>query len=165
MVAIAKLVSYHNKILSILFLRILPEFLHLVILGLCVLCKYYHIFATKRSYAAAIEGSTSRFHYRKKNPVADSGECSVCLSEYVEGEECCRLAACGHEFHRRCVERWLKGYMATCPLCRAETVSEEVVAEYQRLQAEEEDGWIEKEFALVLLSALDGGRRCNYRFF
>lgn len=162
--AIAKLVSYHNKILSTIFLIILPEFLHILILAICILCKYHHVLATKRSYAAAIESSTFRFSYRKELE-ADSGECSVCLSEYAEGEECCRLAACGHAFHRRCVERWLKGCSAaTCPLCRAEAVPEEVAADYRRLEEEVESGWIEKEFALVLLSALDGGS-CNNRFF
>ncbi|KAH6827877.1 hypothetical protein C2S53_015799 [Perilla frutescens var. hirtella] len=158
--AIAKLLSYPDKIFSLFFLRILPELLHLAILAACIFWKYYQILAKKRNYTAAINSGSSRFKYRKKlRP--DSGECSVCLSDYAEGEECCRVVACGHAFHRRCLERWLKGYAPTCPMCRAAVVPEEVAAEYRRLQMEEEDDWIEKEFALILLNALDGGRSCN----
>ncbi|KAG6400232.1 hypothetical protein SASPL_137057 [Salvia splendens] len=92
---------------------------------------------------------------RRLRPAPDADECSVCLSE---------LASCGHVFHRRCVERWLKGYALTCPLCRAMVVPEAVVAEYRRLLAKEEDDFVEMEFALALLNALNVGG-CNNGFF
>ncbi|KAL1540519.1 RING-type E3 ubiquitin transferase [Salvia divinorum] len=158
--AIAKLVSYPNKILSIFLFTIVPDFIHLGILALCILSKYYQISTTRRSYAAAIESSR-----RRLRPPPDCDECSVCLSELaVAEEECCELAACGHAFHRLCVERWLKGYALTCPMCRAAVVPEAVAAEYLRLLAKEEDDFIEKEFALALLNALNVGR-CNNGFF
>ncbi|KAG6434834.1 hypothetical protein SASPL_106478 [Salvia splendens] len=158
--AIAKLISYPDKILSIFFLRILPESIHLAILALCILHKHYQIFTARCAYAAAVKNSWRRLH-----PPPGSGECSVCLSELAaEGEECCELAACGHAFHRGCVERWLSAHAPTCPLCRAAAVPEEEAAEYRRVVEEEEDDWIEKEFALVLLNALDVGR-CNHGIF
>ncbi|KAL1547046.1 RING-type E3 ubiquitin transferase [Salvia divinorum] len=155
-----KLISYPDKIFSILFLRILPESIHLGILALCIFFKHYQIFAARRAYAAAVTRSQ-----RPLRPPPGSSECSVCLSELAaEGEECCELAACGHAFHRGCVERWLIGHAPTCPLCRAAAVPEEAAAEYRRVAEEEEDDWIEKEFALVLLNALDVGR-CNHGIF
>ncbi|KAL1547045.1 RING-type E3 ubiquitin transferase [Salvia divinorum] len=152
--AIAKLVSYPDKFISIFLFKIMPEFIRLGILALRIFVKHYLIFTARRRYAAAVKSS-------RRPP--DSDECSVCLSE-LAGEECCELAACGHTFHRRCVERWLKGYVSTCPLCRAEVVPEAAAAEYRRLLAKEEDDFVEKEFALVLLNALNVGR-CNNAYF
>ncbi|KAL1547043.1 RING-type E3 ubiquitin transferase [Salvia divinorum] len=157
--AIAKLVSYPDKFISIFLFRIMPEFIHLGILALCIFVKYYQIFTARRSYAAAVNSSRRQL----PRPPLDSDECSVCLSELAAGE-CCELAACGHTFHRRCVETWLKGYVSTCPLCRAEVVPEAVAAEYRRLLAKEEDDFVEKEFTLVLLNALNVGR-CNNAYF
>ncbi|XP_071730071.1 probable E3 ubiquitin-protein ligase XERICO [Rutidosis leptorrhynchoides] len=44
-------------------------------------------------------------------------ECSVCLVEFKPDSEINRLS-CGHVFHKSCVEKWLKYWNVTCPLCR-----------------------------------------------
>ncbi|KAK9074112.1 hypothetical protein SSX86_006709 [Deinandra increscens subsp. villosa] len=44
-------------------------------------------------------------------------ECSVCLVEFKADAEINRLS-CGHVFHKSCVEKWLKLWNVTCPLCR-----------------------------------------------
>lgn len=41
--------------------------------------------------------------------------CAVCLSEYCDGERLRRLP-CGHHFHRRCADEWLRR-SKKCPLC------------------------------------------------
>ncbi|KAK7329855.1 hypothetical protein VNO77_24036 [Canavalia gladiata] len=43
--------------------------------------------------------------------------CVVCLDAFRNGQWCRKLAACGHVFHRRCVDTWLLK-MAACPTCR-----------------------------------------------
>ncbi|EER90228.1 putative RING-H2 finger protein ATL37 [Sorghum bicolor] len=45
-------------------------------------------------------------------------ECAVCISVLRDGETVRRLTACGHAFHARCINGWLRGH-ATCPICRA----------------------------------------------
>lgn len=49
-------------------------------------------------------------------------ECAVCLCEYAQGEPLVSLPACGHLFHRACVERWLTT-SRECPKCRAAVLS------------------------------------------
>ncbi|CAK9151845.1 unnamed protein product [Ilex paraguariensis] len=44
-------------------------------------------------------------------------ECSVCLTEFKPDAEINHLS-CGHVFHNSCLEKWLKYWNVTCPLCR-----------------------------------------------
>lgn len=44
--------------------------------------------------------------------------CSVCLSEFNEGDEVRVLPGCAHVFHVLCIDKWLFSH-SNCPLCRA----------------------------------------------
>ncbi|GAA0155010.1 hypothetical protein LIER_12837 [Lithospermum erythrorhizon] len=44
-------------------------------------------------------------------------ECSVCLTEFKPDSEI-NCLPCGHVFHKLCLEKWLKYWNVTCPLCR-----------------------------------------------
>ncbi|XP_031503639.1 RING-H2 finger protein ATL67-like [Nymphaea colorata] len=45
------------------------------------------------------------------------GVCSICLSDYKEGEMVRMLPDCRHFFHVGCVDSWLR-LNASCPICR-----------------------------------------------
>jgi len=42
--------------------------------------------------------------------------CAICMCDYENGEEY-RVLPCGHDFHKGCIDQWLKK-KALCPLCR-----------------------------------------------
>ncbi|KAM0953600.1 putative transcription factor C2H2 family [Dioscorea sansibarensis] len=44
-------------------------------------------------------------------------ECSVCLSEFLEGEWLRLLPNCGHVFHATCIDTWFSSH-SNCPVCR-----------------------------------------------
>ncbi|KAI5076965.1 hypothetical protein GOP47_0009030 [Adiantum capillus-veneris] len=44
-------------------------------------------------------------------------ECSICLSEFVDGEDVKLLPVCSHCFHVKCIDMWLFSH-TTCPICR-----------------------------------------------
>ena len=44
----------------------------------------------------------------------DATRCTVCMESVENG----RRLRCGHEFHARCLQQWLRR-SRTCPLCRA----------------------------------------------
>ncbi|GLT83347.1 hypothetical protein SLE2022_016420 [Rubroshorea leprosula] len=46
-----------------------------------------------------------------------SGDCAICLDDYVVGELCKIFPACKHMFHLNCINKWLKDNL-TCPICR-----------------------------------------------
>ncbi|KAL5709056.1 RING-type E3 ubiquitin transferase [Ranunculus cassubicifolius] len=44
--------------------------------------------------------------------------CSICLSDYNNNDILRRLPDCGHLFHLKCVDPWLRLH-PTCPVCRS----------------------------------------------
>ncbi|KAK3407966.1 RING-H2 finger protein ATL70 [Eucalyptus grandis] len=47
--------------------------------------------------------------------------CSICLSEYMETDVLRLLPDCGHDFHSKCVDPWLR-MSRSCPNCRTLSV-------------------------------------------
>ena len=47
----------------------------------------------------------------------DGHGCLICLCDYTIGEDKASVS-CGHDFHKECVQTWLKN-SNTCPCCRA----------------------------------------------
>mmetsp|Transcript_1593 Transcript_1593/g.3472 ORF Transcript_1593/g.3472 Transcript_1593/m.3472 type:complete len:216 (-) Transcript_1593:141-788(-) len=57
-------------------------------------------------------------------------DCAVCLCEMSPGE-LVRPLACGHVFHKACLDEWWfaqKGHKMTCPLCRSSACASEETA-------------------------------------
>lgn len=54
------------------------------------------------------------------NPAHNAGktDCQICFSDYNKGEKL-RMLPCFHDYHVKCIDRWLKEN-ASCPICRAE---------------------------------------------
>lgn len=53
----------------------------------------------------------------KYNPHPSCTGCSICLEDYVEGEELRLLPKCLHLFHHECIVQWLTFQKNVCPLC------------------------------------------------
>ncbi|XP_071718254.1 RING-H2 finger protein ATL74-like [Rutidosis leptorrhynchoides] len=100
-----------------------------------------HIYLRRRhedmeADATNVQGLGLKKHVLKKIPVAvfklrTSGnslatECSICLGEFVDGEKVRVLPECNHEFHVKCVDKWLKDH-TSCPNCRRSLVPPKVV--------------------------------------
>ncbi|KAA8527993.1 hypothetical protein F0562_035138 [Nyssa sinensis] len=55
----------------------------------------------------------------RKNLNEEAAQCYICLVEYEEGDSV-RILPCHHEFHRTCIDKWLKEIHRVCPLCRGD---------------------------------------------
>ncbi|CBI29217.3 unnamed protein product, partial [Vitis vinifera] len=55
----------------------------------------------------------------QKHQNDEAAQCYICLVEYEEGDNM-RVLPCHHEFHRTCVDKWLKEIHRVCPLCRGD---------------------------------------------
>ncbi|OVA18333.1 zinc finger protein [Macleaya cordata] len=58
------------------------------------------------------------FTYRKEEADIQDPNCSVCLSNFMDGEDVRQLPICKHYFHSPCIDMWLYSH-SNCPLCRA----------------------------------------------
>lgn len=56
---------------------------------------------------------------------SSSSSCSICLMDYKECDFLRMLPACGHFFHDKCVDPWLRINL-TCPVCRTPITLSEV---------------------------------------
>ncbi|KMT08599.1 hypothetical protein BVRB_6g138790 [Beta vulgaris subsp. vulgaris] len=70
--------------------------------------------------------SITAFKYKKIDGFFFDGSdssCSVCLTEFEEGDDLRLLPKCSHAFHIPCIDTWLRSHK-NCPLCRAPVVNE-----------------------------------------
>ncbi|KAI4335474.1 hypothetical protein L6164_014118 [Bauhinia variegata] len=99
-----------------------------VLLHLCLVGGFLHRLRLRLRHTTQLETLSDRISPRdvKKLPqfrfasAAESGsdtQCVVCLDAFRNGQCCRKLIACGHLFHRRCVDMWLIK-VAACPTCR-----------------------------------------------
>ncbi|XP_068306276.1 uncharacterized protein [Pyrus communis] len=69
------------------------------------------------------------FSKLQKNEYEEAAQCYICLVEYEEGDRM-RILPCHHEFHKTCIDKWLKEIHRVCPLCRRDICrSDELPAE------------------------------------
>ncbi|KAL5550978.1 hypothetical protein UlMin_001154 [Ulmus minor] len=59
--------------------------------------------------------------FKKGDGFVEGSDCSVCLSEFEDGETVRLLPKCSHAFHIPCIDTWLRSH-SNCPLCRAQVV-------------------------------------------
>ncbi|KAM3281159.1 putative RING-H2 finger protein ATL71 [Capsicum chacoense] len=67
--------------------------------------------------------SQAKVHYHKEdnnNNIDDddvASGCSICLGDYKDNDMLRLLSNCGHIFHVKCIDPWLRLH-STCPICR-----------------------------------------------
>jgi len=67
-----------------------------------------------REQASVLCDSLISIRNKDRDP---SWVCTICLEGQPLVRSCSTLP-CGHEFHRRCLRRWLRRGRAACPLCK-----------------------------------------------
>uniref|UniRef100_A0A0A9HBE7 RING-type domain-containing protein n=1 Tax=Arundo donax TaxID=35708 RepID=A0A0A9HBE7_ARUDO len=70
----------------------------------------------------AVIASYPRVPFSRAGAGADAeAACSICLSEYREGEMLRVMPECRHRFHIACLDAWLRR-SASCPVCRSSPI-------------------------------------------
>ncbi|VFQ88072.1 unnamed protein product [Cuscuta campestris] len=67
---------------------------------------------------ASVIESITVFRYKRGEGLTEWSDCSVCLTEFQEGEILRLLPKCSHAFHVSCIDTWLRSHK-NCPMCRA----------------------------------------------
>nr|XP_021389537.2 E3 ubiquitin-protein ligase RNF38 [Lonchura striata domestica] len=58
------------------------------------------------------------YRFNPNNHQSEQKLCVVCMCDF-ESRQLLRVLPCNHEFHAKCVDKWLKANR-TCPICRAD---------------------------------------------
>lgn len=61
------------------------------------------------------------YRYTGDGSENDQTTCVVCMCDF-EVRQSLRILPCSHEFHSKCVDKWLKSNR-TCPICRGDAAS------------------------------------------
>ncbi|KAI9083956.1 hypothetical protein K1719_034214 [Acacia pycnantha] len=64
-----------------------------------------------------VESLPVRLYTKLHKHQEDAAQCYICLVEYEHGDSM-RELPCYHQFHRTCIDKWLKEIHRVCPLCR-----------------------------------------------
>ncbi|KAI0520234.1 hypothetical protein KFK09_007705 [Dendrobium nobile] len=97
--------------------------------------------------------------YKRGEGLVEGTECSVCLSEFIEGEYLRLLPKCSHAFHLHCIDIWLRSH-SNCPLCRVNillpslALEDDIRGENRAASAAEN----EQEAVVIVVRDLELGR-------
>jgi len=79
-----------------------------------------HMKECEKPLKANVIGALPKSKFKKQESFndlpADQKACTVCMTEYEEGEELTTLT-CIHRYHSECIEGWFKT-QDFCPICR-----------------------------------------------
>lgn len=64
-----------------------------------------------------VESLPVRLYTKLHKYQEDAAQCYICLVEYEDGDSM-RELPCHHQFHKTCIDKWLKEIHRVCPLCR-----------------------------------------------
>ncbi|KAI9351393.1 hypothetical protein BDR26DRAFT_978513 [Obelidium mucronatum] len=122
MYLIPLIITEIHQFLTITFLS-----LNILVFILCIspfiIAVLSHHYSSERPHKSAaievVEGLQVRFSEPnlEGSSCDDRQTCSICLEPYWEGDVI-RILPCRHEFHIRCVDKWLMDIVETCPLCK-----------------------------------------------
>ncbi|PWA94441.1 RING/U-box superfamily protein [Artemisia annua] len=92
------------------------------ILGIVLLARWVN----RRMKKKRLDRVIPRFKYDSSREDRGYGrnihlteECRICLTAYVDGADVRVFLQCGHAYHARCIDEWLRLH-TTCPNCRTE---------------------------------------------
>ncbi|OQV08922.1 Ring finger domain-containing protein [Cladophialophora immunda] len=70
-----------------------------------------------RPIQAYFRQESPRFFGRDSVGKAEQPECPICTQPFVTNDTI-RILPCNHRYHQGCIDPWLLGCSATCPICR-----------------------------------------------
>jgi hypothetical protein len=78
------------------------------------------ILKTKSKTMNNILKHLGKYEKINKNDTILDDKCSICYDDYHVGEYKRNLNKCGHNFHKKCIDKWFKKNKdnMSCPVCR-----------------------------------------------
>ena len=120
----------YNIFVSVAFVSALICAVGLLVVGRCVCLRYFYHHGGGNTAASSSTAQSPPNGGPKEERILSSvprvrytggdgkvGECAICLTEFMKGDEMSVMPQCGHGFHVKCIERWMRR-SSSCPWCR-----------------------------------------------
>eukprot|EP00929_Paragymnodinium_shiwhaense_P085047 TRINITY_DN45513_c0_g1_i3.p1 TRINITY_DN45513_c0_g1~~TRINITY_DN45513_c0_g1_i3.p1 ORF type:complete len:346 (-),score=77.79 TRINITY_DN45513_c0_g1_i3:177-1064(-) len=105
-------------------------------------------FHTRMWTGSGVEGSSG----------ASSSSCSICLMDFIDGQEVTTLLRCGHSFQLPCLKKWMDAPPFSCPMCRDDAAVLDPPAKGAAPQKALRHGWQPRPEAKSFVSATKARR-------
>ncbi|KAJ0715814.1 putative transcription factor C2H2 family [Helianthus annuus] len=135
-----------NRIVNILWIVLLCG----LIVSFAVFQVMRYVFKRRHSYEGSTRASEASTGL-KKSVVSQIStrvlgsevkiyvtECTICLEDFVDGQNVRVLPHCSHEFHVGCIDKWFESH-SSCPNCRSCLLEHRVEIPQSRVDVSRED--------------------------
>ncbi|KAJ2783172.1 hypothetical protein H4R18_001839 [Coemansia javaensis] len=108
---------YELPFLDVLFITILSPMLMMAFIYVLYRLRLRQHRLRDLAPTDVVNGLPTKTFYRAKRRDRDPEECAICLDDFADEEEL-RVLPCRHEYHVRCIDRWLTTRKKFCPICK-----------------------------------------------
>ncbi|KAJ1735730.1 hypothetical protein LPJ61_000382 [Coemansia biformis] len=108
---------YELPFLDVLFITILSPMLMMAFIYVLYRLRLRQHRLRDLAPTDFVHGLPTKTFYRSKYRDGEPDECAICLDDFGDDDEL-RILPCKHEYHVRCIDRWLTTRKKFCPICK-----------------------------------------------
>ncbi|KAJ2790778.1 hypothetical protein H4R21_006441, partial [Coemansia helicoidea] len=108
---------YELPFLDVLFITILSPMLMMAFIYVLYRLRLRQHRLRDLAPTDVVNGLPTKTFYRSKYRDGEPDECAICLDDFADDDEL-RILPCRHEYHVRCIDRWLTTRKKFCPICK-----------------------------------------------
>ncbi|KAI9503996.1 hypothetical protein BX070DRAFT_182960, partial [Coemansia spiralis] len=108
---------YELPFLDVLFITILSPMLMMGFIYILYRLRLRQHRLRDLAPADVVNGLPTKTFYHSKYHEDEPAECAICLDDFDDEDEL-RILPCKHQYHVKCIDRWLTTRKKFCPICK-----------------------------------------------
>ncbi|KAJ1941390.1 hypothetical protein FBU59_003512 [Linderina macrospora] len=108
---------YELPFLDVLFITILSPMLMMAFIYVLYRLRLRQHRLRDLAPTDVVNGLPTKTFYHSKYREGEPEECAICLDDFDDEDEL-RILPCRHQYHVKCIDRWLTTRKKFCPICK-----------------------------------------------